>query len=683
MNIKSLAFMFKTKLSNILAIVTITSVLLAFSASYADEKIDRTITGSINSSSTIEQSNKGSAQFRQALGLLKKQDYQAAYTSARNISSDLERRTIQWAAIFHGNGKIDHKSVLRFSADAPNFASAGIYKTRMEQALVNSDASYREIIALLGGKMPNTLKAQIALARAYVKDGQSERAGRIIKEIWVNKFLARNDEDLIYQEFSRLLDRNDHWKRAKHLLMFDRAKGVERILHHLSPAQKSLAVARIAVSRKSTNAQNLLNRVDPSMHNEYVFHFANAQLARRQENINQAIAHLNKAKGNFPDSAQFWYERRLLVRMALRLNQFQNAYKAAAGYTDGPEGRLVDANFHAGWIALRYLKDAKTARIHFERQRSMSTLASSITQANFWLGRALKSLGDNQGAKAAFSKAAQYDKVFYGQLAREELGLNPVNIRPLPAWREMLSTFEKRDLVRAVRLLDNNGVGVLAEPLVRRLSYSLNNAGEMLLAARLAQTINAHNIAISIAYLAQRRNIALDLFSFPKDAIPASFKLASVDKSAVFAIARQESRFDIDAKSRSGALGLMQLMPATAKETAQKIGASHSKARLTNDPEYNALLGSTYLATQLDRYEGSLILAASAYNAGAGNVNKWIQLFGDPRNANIDPVSWIERIPFVETRKYVQKIMANYMVYRLREGKVNTRLSQSLRVIEH
>ncbi len=683
MNITPSLLKYNNILWRFLALLAFTLAFSPLSMSFAQDNVDNTSTGSINTNPSSSQQNMGSSSFKKALSLIKKQDYMNAYIAAKGLNDDTERRTIQWAAIYYGNGAVDYNSVLRFEKDAPNFASSSTYKTRMEQSLVKNNASHNEVISLLGGQMPKILSAQIALARAYVKDGQRARAGRIIKEIWVNKFLTRGDEEQIYKEFSSLLNRDDHFKRAQHLLMFDRAKGVERIMGHLSSAQKSLAIAKIAVSRKQKNAQSLLNNVDPSMRNFPVFHFANAQLARRANRLSTAVAHLDKAKGNFPDSAQFWYERRLIVRKAIRLDQFETAYKAAAGYKDGPEGRLVDANFHAGWVALRYLKKPKTARIHFERQRSMSTLATSITQANFWLARSLKSLGDNNGAREAFSIAAKYDKVFYGQLAREELGLKIVDIRPMPAWRNLEANFENIELVKATRLLSRNKNGVLAEPLIRRLSYYLESSGEMLLAARLAQSIDAHNVAISIADLSQRRGTALDLFAFPKDAIPASYALAKMDKSAIYAIARQESRFDVDAKSRSGALGLMQLMPATAKETAQKIGASHSQARLTNDPAYNALLGSTYLAAQLDRYDGSLILAASAYNAGAGNANKWIKQFGDPRDPKIDPISWIERIPFVETRKYVQKVMGNYMVYRVREGNKNTSLAQSLRAIPH
>ena len=172
----------------------------------------------------------------------------------------------------------------------------------------------------------------------------------------------------------------------------------------------------------------------------------------------------------------------------------------------------------------------------------------------------------------------------------------------------------------------------------------------------------------------------LDLFNFPKDGMPAD-QFASVDSAAVYAIARQESRFDIDVVSSAGAQGLMQLMPGTAKDTARKIGLEYSKSRLTTDAGYNALLGSTYLAAQLQRYEGSLVLAAAAYNAGPGNANKWIKTYGDPRSDSVDPVVWVELIPLEETRKYVKRVLGNYIVYRARLGAGEMSIGDALRRI--
>ena len=648
-------------------------------AASATDGIDQIITGSVNPGGDTAPAN-GSAAFRKALALVTAGDHAAAYEAAKAIPSDLERRTVQWAAIYFGGGDVDYASVLRFSADAPEFANTSVFKTRLEQALTKADPGADTVIEVLGGAMPNTIDAQIALARAYVEAGKTDRATRIAQSIWTENFLDRESEDKVLKALGKLIDRKTHWARAVHLMMHDRASAVERLLEFMTPAQKSLAIARNAVSRNAKNAKKLLDSVDPSMQSHPVFLFSRAQRARQFELWDDAIAWLNKAKGDAPDAAEFWYERRTLIRQLLSKDDARRAYLAAAHYTDGPEGRLVEARFHAGWIALAFLKEPSAAIPQLVQMAALSTLPDSVTQAYYWLGRARLAAGDKAGAKAAYTAAAQHGTIYYGILARAELGLADVELRGMPEWKSSEAAFEQRDLVRAVRLLAENGQETMAKPLLRSFAFSFKAGGELVLAARLAQQIKAHDLAIAIADTADKRGSPLDLFSFPKDGLPSD-KLASVDKAAVFAITRQESHFRADAISSAGARGLMQLMPETAKETAKKVGVEYSRNRLTSDPAYNALLGSTYLANQLKRFEGSLVLAAAAYNAGGGNAAKWVEAFGDPRAENVDPVIWVELIPFQETRTYVKRVLGNYVVYQARLGHDEVGIRQALRKI--
>lgn len=645
----------------------------------ANDRIDPVVTGAIDRRVPID-GETSSADFRKALDLLAAGDEPGAYELARSLANDVERRAIQWAAIYHGGGEIDHASVLRFSQDAPAFAGSAVFQTRLEQALTKANADGPLIIRLLGGAMPNTTDARIALALAYVGDGQKERAARIARTVWTEDFLDQATEARVLRQLGGLLDREAHWNRAVHLMMHDRAAGVERLLPHLSEAQKTLAIARIAVSRNAKNAKKLLDAVDPAYRTHPVYIFSRAQRARQFELWEDAVAWLDRGKGALPDAAEWWYERRTLARQLLALRKPELAYRAAAGYREGPEGRLVEAHFHAGWIAYAFLGDARTALAHFEQMRELSTLPDSVAQASYWLGRAKLKLGDKLGANEAYAAAARYGTVYYGLLARGELGMKGVHLRGLPAWEQSEAAFESREVVRAVRLFAANGHGDLAVPLLRGFAHTLQDGGELLLAARLAQKVGAHHLAISIADTAERRGVPLDLFSFPKDGLPAT-QLASIDKAAIYAVTKQESHFQADAVSRVGARGLMQLMPETARETAAKMGVEYSKNRLTSDPAYNALLGSTYLAAQLERFEGSLVLAAAAYNAGGGNARKWIGLFGDPRSEEIDPVTWVELIPFQETRRYVQRVLGNYMVYRTRLGKDDMTMAEALRRI--
>ncbi len=643
---------------------------------------DPIVTGSVGSTAALADADAaiGTPAFRAALALIDDKDYAEAYEAARALPDNMERRTIQWAAIQYGSGAIDYASIQRFSNDAPDFANASLFKTRLEQSLTRSGPGNAEVIGLLGGEEPTTIEARIALASAYLADGQKAQATKLARALWVEEFLSAPTEKRVLDKLGELLTRKDHWDRAVHLMMNDRASGVERLMKFMTPGQKSLAVARNAVSRKAKNAKALLDKVDPDYQTNPVYIFSRVQRARQAGLLDSAVEWLDKATGPLPDAEDWWYERRSIVRQLLADGDAKLAYRAADGYTDGPEGRLVEAHFHAGWIALAFLNDAASARTHFEAMSKVSTLPDSVTQAQYWLGRALIKLGDKDAAKAAFTTASSHGTTYYGLLARNELGLAGAGLRDMPKWRDSEAAFDARDVVRAVRLLAANDKISMAEPLLRTYASNLTSGPELLLAARLAQSINAHHLAIAIADIAEKQGTPLDLFSFPKDGLPNA-ALAAIDKAAVYAITRQESRFQPGAVSSAGALGLMQLMPETAKETAAKVGVSYSRSRLTDDPAYNALLGSTYLAAQLSRYEGSLVLAAAAYNAGAGNANKWIKAYGDPRQDNVDPVIWVELIPFQETRKYVQRVLANYLVYRTRLGDDQMTIAQALRRI--
>lgn len=654
-----------------------TAVIIAIGTSFpavpATARIDEIITGSVDRAPAPALAQPlpaalGTDAFGTALQLVTAGKYTDAYDAARALPSDVQRRTVQWAAIYYGNGAIPYDSVQKFEADAPDFVTASVFRTRVEQALVKSGAPGSALIATLAGTMPNTFDAQIALGKAYVAAGKPDRAAAIARDIWINDTLDANTEQTVLDAFGSLLIAKDHWARAEHLMMKDRASGVDRLIRFMTPGQKSLAVARNAVSKNSKDAKALLDKVDPAYQKNPIYYFSRAERARQFELWDDAISWLNKGKASDPVAENWWYERRTLIRQLLSAGDAKRAYAAASSYTAGPEGRLVEARFHAGWIALSFLHEPKAAIKHFEAEAKLATLPDSVTQANYWLGRAKVAEGDAKGAKAAFSAAASYNTIYYGMLARAELGLEPVALRAMPTTTSSEAAFDSRGVVQAINLLIADKQNDMAAVLLRNLAQTdLKTGGELLLAARLAQKIDAHHLAIGIADIADKRGVPLDLFSFPKDGLPTT-KLADIDMAAIYAVTRTESRFQTDAVSSSGARGLMQLMPTTAKETAKKIGVAYSVNKLTSDPEYNTQLGSSYLAAQLQTYNGSLLLAAAAYNAGGGNANKWIAAYGDPRLKTVDPVVWVELIPFQETRKYVQRVLGNYLIYRARLG---------------
>lgn len=181
---------------------------------------------------------------------------------------------------------------------------------------------------------------------------------------------------------------------------------------------------------------------------------------------------------------------------------------------------------------------------------------------------------------------------------------------------------------------------------------------------QLALDLGSPNAALKIGKAAATNGDVLPIAYYPITDL-ADFK-SPVPAELALAIARQESEFNPDAQSSVGALGLMQVMPATAKTVARELGISYSSKSLGGDWEYNARIGTAYLADMLERYDGSALLAAAAYNAGPNRADRWIRYYGDPRSAKVDAVDWIETIPFRETRNYVMRVNEALFVYRAR-----------------
>jgi soluble lytic murein transglycosylase len=229
------------------------------------------------------------------------------------------------------------------------------------------------------------------------------------------------------------------------------------------------------------------------------------------------------------------------------------------------------------------------------------------------------------------------------------------------------SAFEALELVRLVRLLAVFDERRYVTTFLTQLRRQADTAVAHQLHAELADDVGRPDQALFTAKQASGRGMAVAgrLFPVPPDIARQLDGSQSPEPALVLALIRQESAFDRRAVSRAGARGLMQLMPATAHRVARKIKLPYQRARLTEDTAYNMRLGRAYLTQLLDDFEGSTALALAAYNAGPHRVVRWMKAFGDPRRPGVDPVDWIERIPFSETRNYVQRVLEGQVVYRL------------------
>ena len=352
----------------------------------------------------------------------------------------------------------------------------------------------------------------------------------------------------------------------------------------------------------------------------------------------------------------------MIARQLLDAGRAQDAYALCDEASPVSIELRLDAEFHAGWIALSFLKDAGAAAAHFASAARIAQAPLAAARAAYWQGRAAEQADNAEDARRFYQRAAAYPVAFYGQLAAEKIHA------PAMAFRVPLRVAAGADVAEATRvvgLLYAARLDRFARPLAIDAASGYRDGGQLAALAQMARAWRDGAAGVEIARQAMERGFALDPSGLTTAGLPSFTPLGnSADLALVYAVARQESEFSSGAVSGAGARGLMQILPATARETARRNGLAFNPARLTADPAYNTQLGAAYLGQLLNDEGGSLVLALAAYNAGAARVQQWIAAYGDPRKATIEPIDWVQRIPFDETRDYVERVAQNLQVYR-------------------
>lgn len=592
-------------------------------------------------------------------------DVSAAIAARNQLRfGSLDHDILTWAIAISNQPAVPSGEIETASRVLAGWPGIGDLRRNTERAMLRENADPKTVVKAFGGSAPETVEGARILARAQVALGDAKAARATLAPFWKAEKLEPATETAILREFSDILEKNDHRARMEFMLYNDRSNSAMRVAG-LAGAEK-LAFAWSAVIKGDRNARKLLNEVPKDQQGAGYFFASAKQLRRTGKNKEAAIEMLKApvAKEALADPDAWWVERRVLVRELLDMRDFATAYNLAAAHAAESPAMAADAEFHAGWIALRMLNDPKVAARHFAQIAELAEGPISRSRAYYWLGRATDA-GAPGDARAYYEKAAENGTAYYGQLAAQKLGRKTIPIDMPTASEDERKAFGGRDAVAAIRRIEE--AGSEADKLYRELAGELDNVGELALLAGMAEARGDHYLALRVGKIAAARGIAIGSLAHPTGAIPETANLSGAGKALAYAIARQESEFKVSAISGAGAQGLLQLLPDTAKEMAKRAGMPFSKLLLTTDPGYNATLGSEFLSEQLGRFSGSYVLTFAGYNAGPRRAQDWIKRYGDPRGRPVEEVvDWVERIPFTETRHYVQRVMENYQVYKMR-----------------
>jgi soluble lytic murein transglycosylase len=612
---------------------------------------------------------------KQALGHVRSGRIGEASAIERGISDPLARKLVEWAILRNDESDADFARYNAFIAANPGWPSVVTFRRRAEAMLWQERAGSATVRGYFANAKPLSAKGRFALARAHLSDGDRAGAQALAREAWREDSFSQELETQALDLFGELITRADEKARMDRALYTkDDLDAGLRAARRLGGDQPAIAKARISVLMNAGNAKTQLDAVPAAARNDAGYIFGRVQWLRRHDKIAEAGALMLTASrdpAQLQNLDEWWIERRLVARKLLDIGDAKLAYAIVRDAAPPSKSNYhAEHQFTAGWIALRFLHDPAIAAQHFARVAEGNANPITISRAGYWLGRTAEAANKPQDARTRYEAAARYTTAYYGQLARARLGSGEIAFAAPPALpperRQALSLLE---VVRAAELLYTLDERDLVASFVADLADKSVDQGALAMLAELAEQHGDARAALLIGKMALGRGFPFDQYAFPVIGLPRYSAIGrEVEPAVVYSIARQESAFNPKTVSSAKALGLMQVTPDAGRYIAKKFGVSFDQHRLLHDTVYNMQMGAAELGDDIARYRGSYILAFAGYNAGAGRVKEWVERYGDPRDPRVDPVDWVERIPFSETRNYVQRILENLQVYRVRFG---------------
>jgi len=561
-----------------------------------------------------------------------------------------------------------------FALANPDFPRSEVIRLRAEGALENEAPSSSALLQYFGALPPLTNPARARYALTLASEQRPE-AFDVAKAAWRGGKMSSPAEAYLTGLFGSQFTQADHEARMDALLWQGEREAAARLMMSVEGTARQVAMARLS----------LLNGAMPrsaglSVPNEanrdagFTFNLVNHLRSRRQ--TGQAISLLanrpqfkapafsaEELVGDMLEVAKSASSRDT-VRIASRIDDL------FAPGTDISKGsfklrdRYTDLMWKGGTNALWRLGNGATAAPLFERYGKAARTPLTKSKGYYWAGRAAREAGNASEAARYFEIASRWPHYYYGQLAISALN------RPMPQFAQLppmqidaatRSAFNQQPLTQAIRAIAANRRDWRTE---RRFFQAIGEAAdtpqELAMVAELARETGLNEMAVVIGMKAGENGLA----GFERVGFPTVRTPVVNDWTMVHAISRQESEFDRTRKSHANAIGMMQLLPSTAREEAGILGVRYLSASLITDPQYNIRLGDAHFARRMDLYGGAYPLAIASYNAGPGRVREWLRLNGDPRRGEIDWVTWIEKIPAnFETRYYVMRVIGNAVSY--------------------
>jgi soluble lytic murein transglycosylase len=603
--------------------------------------------------------------------------YSTPYAAPAYSATSVTYAIADWRRLRQSSG-YSFSDYARFLIANPGWPEEDKLRRWAERAMRPSE-DRGTVLAFFAKDPPTTGNGFAALADALAASGRAGEALAAARSAWSEADLGESAEQAIWARYGASLTAADHDRRVDALLFAKNPDDAARFYSQTSMSRRAAFAARIAMQRRSSDAESLYQAVIGQVTSDPGLMMDRARYLRAG-GYEQAARDLAARQHAFAypaaDPERFFDMLLTLANGAAQDRQWNTAFNITSHLSDalapgtdisqqpiGVRDNYTSLAWLGGMIALDRTRQPGSAVAMFYNYARGGRSLQVQTKGNYWAGRAALAAGRLQEANGYFERAAAYPELFYGQLALERLGRSisapGASVAGYTATPAQRAAFNNNRLVQAVRAMQQQSNAQERTLFIRALAESLDTDADRALAMEFGRQIGRQDIGVWVARAARIKG---SMF-YVRDAFPTlSASVSPGLWSLAHGITRQESSFDPYAVSHAGARGMMQLMTGTAREQAGKMGVGYDSYRLITDPGYNVMIGSAYFQRMLNMWNGSVPLAVASYNAGYGNVRKWINRYGDPRS-QVDMLKWIEAIPYVETKAYVQRVIENSVVY--------------------
>ncbi|MGO9045745.1 MAG: transglycosylase SLT domain-containing protein [Xanthobacteraceae bacterium] len=603
---------------------------------------------------------------RQAIELVRRHKFSEAAALAATIDDPIARKLVEWTLLRDPDSPAGFDRYAAFIQKNADWPSISMLRRRAEARMWQERRDAATVRRFLDGR-PVSALGRLAFAR--VLQGERDRAGaeREVRTVWHSAEMSAELETAVSNKFPGALTSTDDVARMDRRIGTKDFGAAMRAAKRLGPGRVAIVKACAAAEANSSKSRALLGEVPDELRGDLGYVLCRLHWLQVHDDVPAAAKLLTESSREGmerQDVDEWWRERRFLARRLIDLGDPQTAYRIVrdAAVPSNPYYRS-EYHFMAGWIALRFLNDPPTALTHFTRVDEGSSDPIVLARAAYWRGRTAEATGQFDEMRVQYQAAAAYPTAYYGQLARARIGLSQIAVLspPPPADATPSDVLHAADILYAIGEFD------LVLSFVSDFAETSADIATLTALGGLTARYNDAQAMLAIGKTALARGLPTERYAFPGIGVPSYKPIAPpIDHCVIYSVVRTESAFNQGDISPAKAVGLMQVTPEAARDTAKRFGVAYDWKRLVSDPVYNTQMGAAEISALFKEYAGSYIMTFAGYNAGRGRVRQWVAQHGDPRDPKIDAVDWIERIPIAETRNYVQRVTENLQVYGVR-----------------